>query len=436
MNHIICYFLIFFMESVILWQYSSNLFVPRRSLPARITILCVLYCILFFAASLFQSNGINAFLYLFSDFIFLETQYRLKAQSAFFHSAILSAVMGMCELLVYGIFKCFAPHFLENGRDAFHLFLFATFSKLLFFTITHILIHYLKGKKHYEQPNDNSVFFLLLVPLASLFIILTFINIGESVSLSPELDFMIAISAISLLAANLLVFSINQYNQKKNMEFTEMQLLLQKESNSEEYYEMLRLQNENQRILIHDIKKHLQSIDLVKKQNEPDKIDAYIHQLMLSSDLRESARLCDHALLNSILCRYMRQCNEHHIDFHTDIRSGTTDFIADTDLTSLVCNLLDNAYEAAQGIPNAFIELNTGKREKTPFVVITIINSCRKNPFSETDGSLLTTKNANNQQGLGIKSIGKTINHYHGYIKRNYDDSTKTFHTIITIKQP
>lgn len=33
-----------------------------------------------------------------------------------------------------------------------------------------------------------------------------------------------------------------------------MQLLLQKESDSVEYYEMLLSQNENQRILIHDIK--------------------------------------------------------------------------------------------------------------------------------------------------------------------------------------
>ena len=41
---------------------------------------------------------------------------------------------------------------------------------------------------------------------------------------------------------------------EKNMEFTEMQLLLQQEPDSAQYYKMLRLQNENQRILIHDIK--------------------------------------------------------------------------------------------------------------------------------------------------------------------------------------
>lgn len=95
---------------------------------------------------------------------------------------------------------------------------------------------------------------------------------------------------------------------------------------------------------------------------------------MLSSDLKETARLCDHEMLNVILCRYKRQYIDKHIAFHADIRCGTIDFLADTDLTSLFCNLLDNAFEAADGIPDSFIEITAYKREKKPFVVITVIN--------------------------------------------------------------
>ena len=65
---------------------------------------------------------------------------------------------------------------------------------------------------------------------------------------------MVTICAVFLLMVNLLVFGINQYNQKKSQEYTDMQLLLQKESDSVEYYEMMLSQNENQSILIHDIK--------------------------------------------------------------------------------------------------------------------------------------------------------------------------------------
>ena len=75
-----------------------------------------------------------------------------------------------------------------------------------------------------------------------------------------------------------------------------MQLLLQKESDSVEYYEMMLSQNENQSILIHDIKKHLQSIKLLNEQKASDKINAYIQQLMESSDLKETVKICDNAV--------------------------------------------------------------------------------------------------------------------------------------------
>jgi sensor histidine kinase regulating citrate/malate metabolism len=131
----------------------------------------------------------------------------------------------------------------------------------------------------------------------------------------------------------------------------------------------------------------------------------------------------------------MQQCTDSHITFHVDIRSGTTDFIADNDLTSLFCNLLDNAIAAASIIPDSFIEINTSKREKTSFVVITVINSCRKNPFLHKDRQLHTDKTDKSRHGFGLKSIRKTVNKYHGNMQMYYNDDTLTFHTIITLKQ-
>lgn len=373
-------------------------------------------------------------LYLLANFIFLTAQYSLKWHSALFHSAILAAVMGMCELAVYSMVKNYTPHFYAESEYLHNMIIFTVFSKISFFTIIYVLIHFMKGQKKYNQQYDKSVFLLIFIPLTSAFIMLTFVYISDSCTLSPTLSWMISSGAVFLLTANLLVFGINQYNQKKSAEFTEMQLLLQKESDSAEYYEMLRSQYENQRILIHDIKKHLQSINLLNEKKEHQKIEAYIQQLMLSSDLMESSKLCDHEMLNSILCRYMRQCTDKHISFHADIRSETTDFIADNDLTSLFCNLLDNAVEAADHIPNSFIEINTNRRDKTPFVVITVINSCRKNPFSKESNSLSTDKSDKHRHGFGIKSIRKTISKYSGDMKMYYNDDTSTFHTIITLK--
>lgn len=433
MKNAICYFLTFFAEAIILLQYASSLFVPRYRRQVKLPALCGLYLILFFV-SMLDLTWLNVTMYLFINFIFLTSQYHTKWHVAFFHSAILTAFMGMCELTVYSLIEHFVPHFFIEA-PFYHVVLFTIFSKILFFTIIYVLIHLFRRHRQMNQQQDRSVFLLVFIPLSSVIIMLTFINIMETYMLSSAHIWMIMFNAVCLLITSLLVFGINQYNQKKNLEFTEMQLLLQKEANSIEYYEMLLSQNENQSILIHDIKKHLQSIDVLNDKKEHEKIKAYIRRLLLSSDLKEISQLCDNEMLNAILCRYKRQCDNKHVAFHTDIRSGALNFLTDNDLTSLFCNLLDNALEAACGMPDSFIELNTSKREKTPFLVITVINSSRKNPIFDPQGSLTTQKADRRRHGFDMKSIQKIVDKYHGNIQMYYNDATLTFHTILTLKQ-
>lgn len=434
MKDAVCYFLIFSAEAMILWQYAFHCFAAKYKPAIRAAVLCGLYFLLFLAA-LFGSKWLNIILYLAANFLFLSTQYCLNWYSAFFHSSILTTIMMACELMVYYIILYFMPHYMEKN-EIHNLIVFVICSKLIFFTVVSILLHlyFLKKQQKYDGQHDKSVFFLTLIPITSVFVMLTFIKISDFCTLSPDLHWMITLSAVFLLAINLLVFGFNQYNRKKSVEFTEMQLLLQKEADSAQYYEMMLLQNENQNILIHDIKKHLQSIDMLNDRKEHDKIKGYIHQLMHSSDLREVLRLCDHEMLNAILARYQRQCMEKHISFHTDIRSGTMDFIADADLTSLFCNLLDNAMEAAEQVPDSFVEITVCRREKTPFVVITVVNSSRENPFSKSDNKLTSRKPDKCRHGFGIKSIRKAVGKYHGDMQMYYQQDTLTFHTIITLK--
>lgn len=122
-----------------------------------------------------------------------------------------------------------------------------------------------------------------------------------------------------------------------------------------------------------------------------------------------------------------------HIAFHADIRSNTTAFLSDSDVTSLFCNLLDNAVEASQRIKDSYIEISATQREHTPFIIITMINSCACNPFSP-NGELISSKPDPQAHGFGIKSIEKIVHNYNGNMQMYYDGETFTFHTIIMLK--
>lgn len=430
MERILLLIFSFFIEAIILWQYAGSLFTPVHSFAIRFLALSVSYLILFFI-SIFNVISLNIVFYFLLNALFLSFHFQLRHRTALFHSVILTFVMGTSEFIAFSVVSRFAPHFItEQGTG---LILFAIFSKLSFFIVIYFLLHIFKMHKRAEILDHINIL-LILFPFSSIFVITTFSYIGEMTSFTFPLNIMVEISSLLLLFCNLLILGVHQYNQKKQAEFIEMQLLLQKEEDSVKYYEMLLSQTENQNILIHDIKKHLQSIALLNEKNESEKIHAYIHQLMDSSDLQESSHLCDNEILNAILCRYQKQCTQKQITFVTDIRSGVLQDMFPHELTSLFCNLLDNAVEAAENIPDSFIELTAQKKEGSSFFVIILINSCRSAPSYAPDGLPVSHKAGGKRHGFGIKSIKKIVKQYGGNLQMYYDNATGTFHTIITLK--
>ena len=432
MDEMICYFFSFLIEGIVFWNYVSILFVPKYSVKIRLICLSLGFFILFLF-SLCNLFWLNCILYITVCFLYLIFLYKTNWYYALFHSLLFEIITGACELPVYS----FLSTFLSATNDPisnFHLkLLFAVISKTLFFAVMSLLLFWLKKRQKPFLQYDKSVFFTIFIPFIAQLIVLILLAVCDSTAMTATQNHLINTCAFFLLIVNLLIFGLNQYNQKKHLEFTEMQLQLQKEHDSAEYYKMLIAQNENQRILIHDMKKHLQSIALLNEDNQNEKIRAYINQLMQSSDLLEFSKICDHKILNNILCRYKKVCNDLHIAFHADIRSNTTTFLSDSDVTSLFCNLLDNAVEASQRIKDPYIEISATQREHTPFIIITMINSCACNPFSP-NGELVSSKPAPQAHGFGIKSIEKIVHNYNGNMQMYYDEETFTFHTISMLK--
>ena len=419
MDEMICYFFSFLIEGIVFWNYVSILFVPKYSVKIRLICLSLGFFILFLF-SLCNLFWLNCILYITVCFLYLIFLYKTSWYYALFHSLLFEVLTGACELPVYS----FLSTFLSATNDPisnFHLkLLFAVISKTLFFAVMSLLLFWLKKRQKPFLQYDKSVFFTILIPFIAQLIVLILLAVCDSTAMTATQNHLINPCAFFLLIVNLLIFGLNQ-------------LQLQKEHDSAEYYKMLIAQNENQRILIHDMKKHLQSIALLNEDNQNEKIRAYIHQLMQSSDLLEFSKICDHKILNNILCRYKKVCNDLHIAFHADIRSNTTAFLSDSDVTSLFCNLLDNAVEASQRIKYPYIEISATQREHTPFIIITIINSCACNPFSP-NGELVSSKPTPQAHGFGIKSIEKIVHNYNGNMQMYYDEETFTFHTIIMLK--
>jgi hypothetical protein len=392
----------------------------------------MLYTGLYFIA-LLKISALNIVAFFLVNFVFINTMYQAKWRTALFHSAITTAIMGMSELVLYSFMPHFIPDFFAENSSFRNIIILTVFSKTLYLLILFGLSQIFK-RKHMSKHHGETSIYLICVSIITIFVMWTLFVMCEQSKLSDTFEKMISFSAVLLLVNNILIFAINNRTHKKNLEFTEMQLLLQKEYDSTEYYKMLSQQTENQSILIHDIKQHLHSIAMLNQNYEHEKIATYIKEITLSCGFHDVQKLCDNEMLNTILCRYKRQCTDLNISFVTDIRRNSVNFITNNDLTSLFCNLLDNALESASKMSNSVIEINVNKTENSSFTVLTMTNSCRTSPFNAKNDNLITNKPDKLRHGFGLKSIRKIVKKYNGDIKMYYDAESLSFHTIITLK--
>jgi hypothetical protein len=165
--------------------------------------------------------------------------------SDFDHSLVYMDVL--TEMVVFGIINFYFPDNIPSLTNTTAHFVLVLFSKPLYLFIVQMIAQVLHNKQQASQSFVKSDFLLFPIPLISICITLAF-------TYCNKINWLIFICASGLLLLNLLVFDINQYNQKRQQQYTHMQLLCQKESDMAEYYRTLVQQDENQRVLIHDIR--------------------------------------------------------------------------------------------------------------------------------------------------------------------------------------
>ena len=73
---------------------------------------------------------------------------------------------------------------------------------------------------------------------------------------------------------------------------------------------------------------------------------------------------------------------------------------------------------------------NIALKENTNLSFINIVNTCRTAPKFNKAGMPESTKQNREKHGLGLKSVERVVNKYHGNMKMYFDQENMNFHTI------
>ena len=429
MAEMICYAIIFLAEAVIAWLYFDSLYLPKKNAFQQVLVIGLGYALLF-GVFFLNSIAFNAAITCIVNALLVWYLYGCSPKSAALNGIFLEFALVGTELLANLLIVSTGVDFAAYTYDFSVLITMAVISKLLYLLVAMLGARVFKPRKNPTEAPRLTIFFSCL-PAFSILLTVLIIYLGLSSDVSTASEIMMVFTTFSLLVVNLIFMVLYKFWQKASDEHFATQLSLQKEQADTAYYQALQEQFENQRILIHDIKNHLQAIDSLSKEGHHEKISAYIADISGNLGPSYQARLCADPILNMLLLRCANDCKAQNISFLCDFRDGTSQFMDASSITTLYGNLLSNALEAAADSQERQIELSVKGNPELRIVIISLVNSCDTPVIPDTNGHFPTTKKDRLYHGIGMKSINRIVKKYHGVSSAYYEPKSKTFHHII-----
>lgn len=422
----ICNIIVFMIEIFISIFYFESKF--EKKLSYKIIMLCaVIVCLTLYLIQNIKIPVLNAAFYIGLNFLLLQICYKSNIKSGIFSIVLLTSLMIVTEMIVMYISSLiFGTKIDLCLSDDFTFAMQAMIAKLLFFIFIYIISKF--SVKEQNGIKIRAVVLLSILPIVSVLLMHTTIYICIYNNLSNYFKSLLVICNIMILLSNIIVFYIHELTLKTNQEYTQLSLIHQKEANTFEYYKILNQQNENSRVLIHDISKHLNSIRMLSSDSNAE-IKDYIDNIIDEFNIMNPVNYCNNALLNLITYRYYEICKSDNIKFEVNIQNAQLEFMSDPDITAMFDNILENAVEAANQTTDKFVNFSIDIRN-TNFMIISIINSSNQKPLI-INKVIVTTKADSDVHGFGIKSIRNIVRKYDGNIEMNYDNFEKTFCTKI-----
>ena len=423
MLNAIVYPVIYGFEMLISYLYFSRVTERRRS-----NVQCGLIGLLCFEGaaviSLVSSNTvwINLLSFCAVNCMFSVLCFRIKWNSAVFHSFILTAIMSAWEILAILLTSITrGSNATSYESDFVVLVLYVILSKTMYFLTCLILTNFVvKGESPLQFPRE-----LYIYPVGVFICLTLFWYICVQQPLSNVSQWLLAIVSIILFGSTVALFITYQHSLEREKEYMMVKSEYRRLQTEKSYYDILERQNQQLMIYAHDAKNHL---NCIRDLNTDPRVSRYIEQL--SDQLNRYTNYCHsgNQILDVMINKYVAACELKGIQFEYDVHLCNLSHVSDIDLVAILGNLLDNAVSAAEQSQGKNVSIATAVRNS--YCVIVIENSCDVVPISRGN-RLFTTKQDDKLHGFGLKSVEKTLKMYQGDFDWEYNGGDKRF--IVTV---
>ena len=356
------------------------------------------------------------------NFCFAISCFHIRFSSAIIYAILMNIFSVSFEFAtIFAVSAISGDGITEYNFDLSLLLMETAISKTLYLISCVVLIRIRRSGPVFDRVPRSFYFF----PLCVLFSLISFWYISAHESLGHFDQMLLSVTSMVLFGATVLLFITYQHGLERDLEYMRIKSENERLQLEKAYYDILERQNQQLMIYSHDTKNHLAAI---RSLSSDPGIDEYINKLL--HQLTDYTNNCHsgNKILDVIINKYVTEAELRGVDFGYDIKSCNLGSVEDTDLVSILGNLMDNALTAAEKSDGKHMLLETTTRNS--YSVIIISNSCNARPEAR-ESRLLTTKEDKRLHGFGLKSVKNTLEKYGGDYSWDYYEDRQLF--VVTV---
>lgn len=200
----------------------------------------------------------------------------------------------------------------------------------------------------------------------------------------------------------------------------------------EKYYQDLEELHEQYDTFLHDVKHTMRTIAALAEEGATEEIIELIEGLQITLSRIEQNILCSHKILNALFAERKSSADEKGVALRYDITEPLyLQNIDDTDLVTLIGNILDNAIEAeGQAAEPEGILFSMKMARESRHIIILVENSYDENDDEEKKEKAGTGR-VGAKHGIGLRSIRRIVGKYGGIMEDKKEEGR--FHIKIIL---
>ncbi|MCX4312781.1 MAG: ATP-binding protein [Clostridia bacterium] len=177
----------------------------------------------------------------------------------------------------------------------------------------------------------------------------------------------------------------------------------------------------------HDLRHQIRSIS--KQKGLPADT---VEEIESSISIYDAAVRTDNEVLDTVLTEKSLRCARDGISLTCVVDGRALEFMAAADVYALFGNALENAIEAVMRLNENMRNISVVVHKVGEMVSVNITNPCDGNIKLDGDGFPITSKDDKNFHGIGIRSMRKIAEKYHGICSVSVDGGKFVLNVLLS----